>query len=79
MVPPEYQARQDGEHLLPAVSPKYLNERNTRRWVDYTGPEEPGTIVVDPYARVLYHVMEPGRASVVLGDEEMLHLKGMSA
>ncbi len=62
VVPPEYQARQDGEHLLPAVSPKYLNERNTRRWVDYTGPEEPGTIVVDPYARVLYHVMEPGRA-----------------
>lgn len=61
-VPPEYQSRQDGERTIPAVNPNYLNERNTRRWVDYTGPEEPGTIVVDPYARILYHVVAPGRA-----------------
>ena len=60
--PAEYRAREDGERVVPAVNPKYLNERNKRRWVDYNGPEEVGTIVVDPYARVLYHVYEPGRA-----------------
>lgn len=48
--------------MIPAVNPKYLNERNRRRWVDYAGPEAPGTIVVDPYARLLYHVQEGGRA-----------------
>lgn len=61
-VPPEYQDRPDGEIVVPAVNPGYLNERNRRRWVDYNGPEEPGTIVIDPYARLLYHVTEPGRA-----------------
>lgn len=61
-VPPEYQDRADGEIVVPAVNPSYLNERNRRRWVDYNGPEEPGTIVIDPYARLLYHVTEPGRA-----------------
>lgn len=61
-VPPEYQSRADGERVVPAVNPAYLNERNRRTWVDYTGPEEPGTIVIDPYARLLYHVVEPGRA-----------------
>jgi len=61
-VPPEYQARQDGDEVIPAVNPNYLVERNRRRWVNYDGPEEPGTIVVDPYARLLYHVVEPGKA-----------------
>ena len=28
----------------------------------YNGPEAPGTIVVDPYARFLYHVLEGGEA-----------------
>ncbi|HEY0213133.1 MAG TPA: L,D-transpeptidase [Paenirhodobacter sp.] len=62
MVPPVYRAREDGDYAIPAVSPDYLNERNRRTWVDYNGPEPAGTIVVDPYARVLYHVVEPGRA-----------------
>ncbi|PYF11105.1 lipoprotein-anchoring transpeptidase ErfK/SrfK [Rhodobacter viridis] len=61
-VPPEYQARPDGERVVPAVNPVYLNERNRRRWVEYTGPEGKDTIVIDPYARVLYHVVEPGKA-----------------
>lgn len=60
--PVEYQAREDGSRIVPAINTKYLNERNARRWVDYNGPERVGTIVVDPYARVLYHVYEPGRA-----------------
>lgn len=61
-IPAEYAARQDGEHVIPAVRPAYLNARNQRQWVDYTGPDEPGTVVVDPYARLLYHVVSPGRA-----------------
>ncbi len=61
-VPVEYQAREDGTRVVPAVNPKYLNERNKRRWVEYNGPEPVGTIVVDPYARVLYHIYEEGLA-----------------
>jgi lipoprotein-anchoring transpeptidase ErfK/SrfK len=61
-VPPEYQARPDGDRLVPAVNPAYLTARNRRQWVAYDGPEAPGTIVVDPYARLLYHVVEPGKA-----------------
>jgi lipoprotein-anchoring transpeptidase ErfK/SrfK len=61
-IPAEYAARADGEYVIPAVQPAYLNDRNRRQWVDYTGPDEPGTIVVDPYARFLYHVVSPGRA-----------------
>lgn len=61
-VPAEYRQRQDGEHVIPAVNPAYLTARNKRQWVKYTGPEAPGSIVVDPYARVLYHVVEPGKA-----------------
>ncbi len=60
--PPEYAERVDGEYVIPAVSPAYLNERNRRQWVDYNGSEEPGTLVVDPFARFLYHVVEPGLA-----------------
>lgn len=58
----EYGARQDGEWHIPAVDPAYLKGRNRRQWVDYAGDEEANTLVVDPYARVLYHVTEPGRA-----------------
>lgn len=66
-VPAIYQARSDigpnGEPItIPAVRAAYLNERNQRQRVPYNGPEAPGTIVVDPYARVLYHVMENGEA-----------------
>lgn len=58
----EYRARQDGERVIPAVNPVYLQGRNRRQWVDYNGFEEANTLVVDPYARVLYHVTGPGRA-----------------
>ncbi len=66
-VPPIYQARTDtgpnGEPIqIPAVRAAYLNERNQRQQVAYNGPEAPGTIVVDPYARVLYHVQPGGQA-----------------
>lgn len=62
-----YKAREDigpkGEVItVPAVKRGYLNERNRRQLVSYNGPEAPNTIVVDPYARVLYHVLENGQA-----------------
>ncbi len=66
-IPPEYEARTDtgpkGEVItIPAVNPVHLRERNRRTWVDYNGPEAPETLVVDPYARFLYHVKDGGKA-----------------
>lgn len=62
-----YGARTDsgpnGEPIeIHAVRKAYLNDRNTRQNVAYNGPEEPGTIVVDPYARFLYYITGPGEA-----------------
>ena len=66
-IPAIYEARTDigpnGEPVqIPAVRAAYLTERNSRQRVAYNGPESPGTIVVDPYARVLYDVLENGEA-----------------
>ncbi|WP_410218078.1 L,D-transpeptidase [Paracoccus sp. (in: a-proteobacteria)] len=66
-VPEAYQARvdngPDGAPIqIPAVRAAYLNDRNQRQVVPYNGAEAPGTIVVDPYARVLYHVQPGGQA-----------------
>ncbi len=63
----EYKAREDvgpnGEPIrIAAVNPGYLSERNRRQLVAYNGPEAPGTVVVDPYARFLYHVLDDGQA-----------------
>lgn len=65
--PAIYQARTDngpnGEAInIAKVRPAYLNERNVRQRVAYNGSEAPGTIVVDPYARFLYHVLPGGEA-----------------
>lgn len=62
-----YGARTDsgpnGEPIeIHAVRPAYLTESNRRQRVAYNGPEAPGTIVVDPYARFLYHVLNNGEA-----------------
>ena len=67
IVPGIYGARTDtgpnGEPIeIAAVKPAYLTDRNQRQRVPYNGPEAPGTIVVDPYARVLYDVLEGGEA-----------------
>ncbi|WP_299907059.1 L,D-transpeptidase [uncultured Paracoccus sp.] len=48
--------------VIPAVRPAYLTERNRRQRVPYNGSEAPGTLVVDPYARVLYDVLPGGEA-----------------
>jgi lipoprotein-anchoring transpeptidase ErfK/SrfK len=40
-----------------------VDSSHLRQEVEYLGPEEPGTIVVDPAARHLYHVDATGRAT----------------
>ena len=47
---------------VPAVEYAKLDRAFLRQDVDYTGREKPGTIVVDPKARFLYHVQPGGRA-----------------
>jgi lipoprotein-anchoring transpeptidase ErfK/SrfK len=59
---PLYPGIQDGEFFIPPIEPQYLIKSNIRTEVDYFGPEEPGSIVVDTYARRLYYVMEGNRA-----------------
>ncbi|WBU57133.1 L,D-transpeptidase [Paracoccus sediminicola] len=66
-VPSYYEARTDtgpnGEPVeIKAVKSAYLNERTMRTTVPYNGPESAGTIVVDPYARLLYYVQGGGMA-----------------
>lgn len=77
-VPPEYQAVQDGEFLIPAVEPLELFGTNIRSEVDFAGSEKPGTVVVDVNARRLYYVLEGNRAiryAIAVG-REGLSFKG---
>ena len=60
--PAEYAAVQDGEFFIQAVDADLLKDGRARAEVDYAGPEAPGTIVVDPFARRLYLVQDGGRA-----------------
>ena len=57
-----YQAVPDDAYLIPAVEPGYLTGQNPRTLVQYFGPDAPGSIVVDPYARVLYYINSDGTA-----------------
>lgn len=62
-----YEAREDigpdgAPVTIPAVKTGYLTEQTMRRRVAYSGTEPANTIVVDPYARVLYHVLGNGEA-----------------
>ncbi len=77
--PPEYQAVQDGEFLIPAVDPVDLFGTNKRSEVDFAGDEKPGTVVVDVNARRLYYVLEGNRAiryAIAVG-REGLSFKGV--
>lgn len=57
-----YEAVEDGGLLIEAVDPRHLTGGRARAEVAYNGPDAPGTIVVDTFARKLYHVQEGGRA-----------------
>ncbi|NBD29111.1 MAG: L,D-transpeptidase family protein [Alphaproteobacteria bacterium] len=58
----DYGVVEDGEYTLPPVPPEYLQGVNRRMPVVHDGPEEPGTIIVDPHAKFLYFVEEDGAA-----------------
>jgi lipoprotein-anchoring transpeptidase ErfK/SrfK len=47
---------------VPAVEYTKLDRAFLRQDVEYSGREKPGTVVVDPKARFLYHVGPSGRA-----------------
>ena len=60
--PPGYGAVQDGEFLIPAVEPHLFYDGAAKERVPYNGPDAPGTIVVDTFARRLYLVEDGGMA-----------------
>ena len=57
-----YGVLEDGEYTLPPIPAEFLEGVNRRAFVPYEGPESPGTIVVDPHAKLLYLVEEDGMA-----------------
>ena len=44
------------------VSPRLVKKKYRRQMVDFDGTEQPGTLVVDPDNRFLYHVLAYGQA-----------------
>lgn len=44
------------------ISPRKINKKYRLQMVDFEGNEDPGTLVVDPDHRFLYHVLAYGRA-----------------
>ena len=67
-----YEAVEDEGFTIEAVEARHLAGGRERAEVAYNGPDAPGTIVVDTFARKLYHVQEGGRAmrySVAVGRE----------
>lgn len=62
-VAPGYEGIQDGEFFIEPVPAKYLEDGNSRTEIAYTGPEAPGTVVVDTFARKLYLVGDGGTAT----------------
>lgn len=54
---------QDGEYTLPAVPAQYLVPPNRKAEVAYAGPDSPGTLVIDPFAKFIYLVEDGGMAT----------------
>jgi lipoprotein-anchoring transpeptidase ErfK/SrfK len=57
-----YGGMADGKFFIEPVDPALLTPSQRRTEVDYAGDERAGSIVVDIYARKLYHVQEGNRA-----------------
>lgn len=57
-----YAAQPDGDLTVPAIPPALLTEDKARQIVPYWTEHPPGTIIVDPHARRLYHVQAGDRA-----------------
>ena len=60
---PGYEALQDAGFAIPAVDSRLLTDGYKKAEVAFTGAEDPGTIVVDTFARKLYLVEEGGMAT----------------
>lgn len=60
---PGYEGVQDGAFYIEPVPAHLLEEDRAKAEVAYTGPEAPGTIVVDTFARKLFLVQEGGTAT----------------
>ncbi|MBO9455733.1 L,D-transpeptidase [Paracoccus sp. R12_1] len=58
----KYGALNDNGHQIDAVPMQYLSEDKARQQVEYWTDQKPGTIIVDPYARYLYHVQPNDKA-----------------
>jgi lipoprotein-anchoring transpeptidase ErfK/SrfK len=52
----------DGNFQVPAVKLSQIKKGFMRKLVDYQTAEQPGTIVIDPAKRYLYHVLPNGKA-----------------
>ncbi len=57
-----YAAVQDGDTVIPAINVAQVDRQYLRQVVDYPTYYPVGTVVVDPYSRFLYLVMENGKA-----------------
>ena len=57
-----YSGFQDGNFPVPAVKLSQIKKGFMRKLVDYQTVEQPGTIVIDPAARYLYHILPNGKA-----------------
>jgi lipoprotein-anchoring transpeptidase ErfK/SrfK len=64
--PIDYQAMyagfKDGKFEIPPVKLSQIKTGFMRKLVDYQTTEQPGTIIIDPAARYLYHVLPNGKA-----------------
>lgn len=58
-----YAEMRDGAFTVPAIKAGQLAPAYQRKSVAYATKEAPGTIVIDPANRYLYHVEEGGRAT----------------
>ena len=57
-----YEGVEDNGYFIAPVEARFLPEGVPRAEVDYAGSESPGTIVIDTFARRLYHVLPGNRA-----------------
>ena len=57
-----YGPLEDNGYNLPHIDAQYLVPPNRRTIVQYNGPEAPGTIVVDPFAKFLFYIQPDGTA-----------------
>lgn len=57
-----YGILEDGDYTLPAIPAKHTRAPNRRATVSYEATDQPGSIIVDPHAKFLFFVTEPGQA-----------------